>query len=31
VSQLSTDQRLEAEEQNIIESLKYSANKMGLK
>jgi sugar phosphate isomerase/epimerase len=31
VSQLSNDQRLETEEQNIIESLKYSANKMGLK
>ena len=31
VSQLTNDQRLEAEEQNIVESLKYSANKMGLK
>ncbi|HTF18705.1 MAG TPA: hypothetical protein VK658_11560, partial [Chryseolinea sp.] len=31
VSKLSTDQRLDAEEQNIIESLRYSANKMGLK
>lgn len=31
VSQLSTDQRLGAEEQNIVESLKYSADKMGLK
>jgi len=31
VSQLSTDQRLGVEEQNIIKSLQYSENKMGLK
>lgn len=31
VSQLSVDERLAEEEQNIIESLRYSENKMGLK
>lgn len=31
VSQLPTDQRLAVEEQNIIQSLRYSENKLGLK
>jgi sugar phosphate isomerase/epimerase len=31
VSQLSTDERLEAEEKNILDSLTYSATNMGLK
>lgn len=31
VSQLSTEERLSVEEKNIIESLEYSSNKMGLK
>jgi hypothetical protein len=31
VAQLSTEQRLDAEEQNIIKSLRYSASTLGLK